>query len=485
MEPQTASDTQETTFETVAVQPGSSVASRAEKDEGDKALSGQPSGDECRVMLYAYWGVFLLFSFCTSGVIFGWPALVLVLNEERVYTELCEDRTNPLNCKQRSIRLNLIFSAGFFCLLGGRLGWGLLLDRVGPKWTSFSSAVTIMIGAVLFGASLDTGNDIDMYMPAYALIGLGGPGIHLSSFHASNLFPKMKRTVTASFSGVFGTSGLVFVLLRAAYVQGVGAATLLYFYAGLAGCVSIGYLVLQPSRNFKLGDRIARSKYFCSITAYSPTSSAKPGVNGDVLTFQDALINWKILGLAAFFAVSFLHLQFYLGQAEDILNRLGDRGHGNVYLMAFNIIGSSALAIFYPVGLLLDRSTFDAAFSVSLILAAVFNILSYIDYLPIQIIAFICWCISRMLLFAGYFSFIPATVGFQRFGVVSGTTSAAAAVVGLLNIPLTSLSIQLNSHKPVMGGFLLALGLLAIFPFQLRRDRLEAQSKQQTPATDP
>jgi len=75
-----------------------------------------------------------------------------------------------------------------------------------------------------------------------------------------------------------------------------------------------------------------------------------------------------------------------------------------------------------------------------------------------------------MILFASFFSFIPATVGFARFGVTSGALSTASAVIGLSNIPLSTISH--DSHKPVMVAFLVASVVLFAFPALLRWDRL-------------
>merc|ERR1712113_110037 len=104
---------------------------------------------------------------------------------------------------------------------------------------------------------------------------------------------------------------------------------------------------------------------------------------------------------------------------------------------------------------------------------------SLVDSLPLQVVGFICWCVSRMILFAGFFSFIPAVVGFPRFGVTSGVLSTASAAVGLLNIPLSKVALE-NSHKPVMMGFLVAHVCLFAFPAALywhsRREQVETSA---------
>jgi len=283
------------------------------------------------------------------------------------------------------------------------------------------------------------------------------------------LFPAKKRTVIASFSGVFGTSGLVFVVFRAAYSAGISPGAIWAAYAALTMCIAICYSVVQPRRIFAIGDGLASGSCCTLVIVKSSNGQVASKASGRPLSIREAVTNWKMIGLGVYFAVSFLHLQFYLGQAEEILDKLGDKEHhGNVYLIAFSIIGSSAFAIFYPVGQLLDKCGFELAFSVSLILAIAFNVISLVDSLPLQVLGFVCWCVSRMILFACFFSFIPATVGFPRFGVTAGVLSTASAVFGLLNIVLTKISVQ-HSHKHVMVAFLVALIPLFAFPALLRR----------------
>mmetsp|Transcript_129977 Transcript_129977/g.362147 ORF Transcript_129977/g.362147 Transcript_129977/m.362147 type:complete len:399 (+) Transcript_129977:1-1197(+) len=326
-------------------------------------------------------------------------------------------------------------------------------------------------------------------MPAYALFGFGGPGIHLANFHASNLFPEMKRTVTASFSGVFGTSGLVFTIFRALYVAGMSTSAICGLYAGLVACIALQYLGLQPSRSYVPGDGLVLSGC-CPAVVRAVATGAQTSRGGTAagpqhhLGVLEAMTDWRMLGLGVFFSFSFLHLKFFLGIEAQILNRLGDDRLGSPYLLAFNIIGSSALAVFYPVGQLLDRMTWDMVFLTSLLLMVAVDCISLVDNLPFQVVAFFCWVFSRIVLFAGFFSFIPVIVGFQRFGLIAGWLSLLSAFVGLLNIPLARAALQATSHHGVIAGLLVMQLVLVAFPLALRRERLRRQEEAEAARKD-
>jgi hypothetical protein len=84
--------------------------------------------------------------------------------------------------------------------------------------------------------------------------------------------------------------------------------------------------------------------------------------------------------------------------------------------------------------------------------------------LEAQVIVFIAVTLARFLLFASFFSYVPATFGFGTFGTVLGLISVAAAVFGLLQGVLTSLTMEtLNAdYDPVNIAWIIAsVGLVA------------------------
>lgn len=105
------------------------------------------SNEEAEVSLpcanYVAYVSALINSLLTSGIIFGWPSLVIMLKKENIYREGCAssivNATGVASiCSQQEVKLNLIFTVGFFGLIGSRLALGVLLDRCGENVTSLS-----------------------------------------------------------------------------------------------------------------------------------------------------------------------------------------------------------------------------------------------------------------------------------------------------------------------------------------------------------
>ena len=83
-----------------------------------------------------------------GGVVFGWSALVVALQRDGMYADLCAAGRAGSNatsatetCDARTLAFNAIFSAGFFALVGGRLVMGVVMDLLGPRACAVSGAL--------------------------------------------------------------------------------------------------------------------------------------------------------------------------------------------------------------------------------------------------------------------------------------------------------------------------------------------------------
>jgi len=122
-------------------------------------------------------------------------------------------------------------------------------------------------------------------------------GIHIANFHISNLFPKVKRTVIASFSAAFGGGGVVFLLFSLLHSgPGWSLATLFYAFSGVSVLGMLQQLLVQQSSVFPLGGKLRFQCCFppgfvviaeppLAAVAAAPTASlpeVDPGVDGRV-----------------------------------------------------------------------------------------------------------------------------------------------------------------------------------------------------------
>jgi MFS family permease len=165
-------------------------------------------------------------SFLCSGIVYGWPGLVLILKSDGLYREKClpgttaasvaatnhsivttvvlADQTDSggdrggSSCPEQQTALNALFTIAQGCLTGAMLFNGVLVDKHGPRVASVLGTCLVVCGAVMFGLSdgPDQAGGMDMSVISLCIMAVGGSGVHLSWFHLSNLFPS-RRCVAA------------------------------------------------------------------------------------------------------------------------------------------------------------------------------------------------------------------------------------------------------------------------------------------------
>jgi MFS family permease len=218
----------------------------------------------------------MLQSFCTTGLIFGWPALVKILKDEGLYASLCED--GEVDCAARKTRFSFMFFVAQSNLYGCMGVWGILLDRFGPRKISVTGMFIAVVGLTMF-ASATEANDI--FLPALVVMGCGGAAVHMSWFHISNLFPARRKTVSSLVVGALVGSGLVFVVYEALVSNGICSRRQMFAgHAVLAACLLVFAALLWPESSFQLGDCVFFENYCLQYrTVHAEKQAAKQPPN--------------------------------------------------------------------------------------------------------------------------------------------------------------------------------------------------------------
>ena len=431
-----------------------------------------------RALVY---GVAVVVSLLSSGVVFGWPSLLVILQREGVFMELCDDGES--DCSARLLRLSGVFSAAFFSLLASRLVFGVVLDKFGPKVCSVCGLLCCALGAALFAVASST-SGVETFEIGYGLLGFGGPGVHVSSFHLSNLFAKRKRRlIISTFSGIFSASGLLFIVFRYLHESGVASRRDLFAsYSGLLVFLAGLITYVQPLHTLQAGDSMLCGRRTCRMQVLRASTQASSNLDGldqkqdndcrAVAKKSTRLKDRKIvvqcispLSILAclFLSVTFLHLQFYLSNIRQLLSPLGTASEVGDYLLLFNVVGSLGILAAPLVSKVLDRG-FASGFSLAIMICLGFNLTTYVKVLHVQVLTFALWSVGRFCLFSTFFAFLPATFGFATFGTLNGIHSIVAATFGLLNYPLTAAALDAGSFTPVFIVLLVLQVLLFVVP---------------------
>lgn len=207
-----------------------------------------------------------------AGVVFGYAALKPVLIKEHVYRNLCtpkEIENNVRVCVAQEIRLNLFFTSAAVATNVAALPIGAILDSFGPRICGILGSMFLALGASLLAAA--SGSSVDLWIPGYLALALGGPFIFISSYQFSNAFPKHSGFILALLTGAFDTSSAVFLIYRLLYTRtdgGLKPHTFFLAYLVVPAFVLIIQLTLMPATSY---ETVGEMLHEVDIAADSPT----------------------------------------------------------------------------------------------------------------------------------------------------------------------------------------------------------------------
>jgi MFS family permease len=217
-----------------------------------------------RILQVAVACIYCLFA---AGVVFGYAAIKPVLIQQGVYAERCTDKElqdGVWVCYEQELRLNLMFTVAAVSTNVCALPVGTILDRYGPRVAGMIGCLLLAIGSTLLALAWDVRDKVDLWIPGYFFLALGGPFIFISTFQLSNTFPKHSGTILALLTGAFDTSSAVFLVYRLIFQSTDGAFnTKRFFLAYLAvpALTFVAQIFLMPSNSYKtVGELIQQAE---------------------------------------------------------------------------------------------------------------------------------------------------------------------------------------------------------------------------------
>ncbi|CAH1802567.1 unnamed protein product [Owenia fusiformis] len=205
-----------------------------------------------------------------SALIFGWPALAIMLKAEGYFAGDCADHHNETHHNdthhndtlygnysyaadehsQDSIHrkllsmggggdandcgqgqtLNLLYTLCLFTMTGSTLLIGILQDKYGYKPVRLCAAIIFSLSAIMM--MMATPENGAIVFPALVMNGLGGMAIAFTSFQIPNMFGPWRATMLACLSGSYNTAAMVFTVMMTPNLFGHLRATMLSFLAG-------------------------------------------------------------------------------------------------------------------------------------------------------------------------------------------------------------------------------------------------------------
>lgn len=470
-----------------------------------------------------------------TGLVFGWAPLLLMLQEEQQYVELCDfdsddyandsiDSNNdgPLTCVAQENRLNLMFAVASVTMNAGALPIGFFLDYAGPKVAVVCAAIVEVSGLLLL-AFADS-QSFDVFLPAYTLLAFGGSMTMMASFPASFLVMQYQTAILAAISCLFDGSSVVFLVLYV--VKESFDATrqqLLIALAVLAGALYVALVVLWHMNESALNDDESETQsnsdhnrelesllgpeteHYPSndiaaplvITAVSlPYGSREASEQQRVLVLQQCIrdefelvdvamtnqmATFEFVYIVVFAAVQVLRATIYIGTTNKLLENYGDRQHEFFYTKVFSFVLPMGFLFVPAIDHIVEKRGLALSLLFTNVLGVAYNLLAFVPSLHVQCLTFFVFAGYRAFLYAVMSAFTAKTFGLKNMGSLMGIIFSIGSVVSLAEYPAVYLSnAYFDGDLTVLYGVSLLLCLL-LFPYTeyLRKHEKEREAKKQ------
>lgn len=419
-----------------------------------------------------------------TGLVFGWAPLLLMLQNEKQYGELCENDTALIHnsdsddlgfaCAAQENKLNLIFVVASVIMSAVSLPIGIFMDYAGPMKAIALAAVVELSG--LFLMAFADSQTFDIFIPAYTMLALGGIVTMMASYPASFVIVEYQTMILAGINCLFDGSSVVFLILYS--MQSTFGTSRQQLFIGLAFLAGLIYLLLialwylnekgiSLKRNASDSAIVAKEESQESRERLNPEAQVKtlskecngnahdPFVDSvlldqlkhklDTLRLVDAPIRRQLKSMEFTFIMVFAMIQMlratiYIGTTNKLLENYGDADHSFIYTKVFSMVLPLGFLFVPAIDYIVERKGLMTALLVTIGLGVTFNVFSLIPSLPVQCFSFFFFTSFRAFLYAVMSVFMAKTFGVKNLGTLMGFIFSIGSVVGFLEYPAVLVS---------------------------------------------
>mmetsp|Transcript_32905 Transcript_32905/g.70590 ORF Transcript_32905/g.70590 Transcript_32905/m.70590 type:complete len:514 (-) Transcript_32905:102-1643(-) len=401
-------------------------------------------------------------SWFTTGIVFGWPCLLLLLKNEGVYLHKCPPGVTE--CSDRDVALNLVFTiASIMNVIGVTIG-GLFTS---PKLSMSLGVVITFVGSLILGLSP---SDSDIAWPlAMALQGVSGGMVQLPSYSLGNAFGAAKGCVVACLVFAFIASALIYQFMFFLYKAGMTRKELFLIHTGIEIFFLVFTILWWPSRPIKAGDVLRLSG--CRLRLEKEPTSEEPAAQqqqlqdrtaaaapkaGQLRRVLRAACSVRFLCFLTFYVIELWFGRCLLGwyaptvawKNKVLLERTGqgidiDR-HVAIFTTINSLLGMTIIPVFGWVVARFGHRTAPFVGSGFLGIFVVLPLTIPAEW-PLYVTC-VVGALHRQFLLSTYFNFVTSEFPADIFGKLAGIGTMLSAVAGVTQYPI------LDATYNVFGG---------------------------------
>lgn len=404
----------------------------------------------------------------SAGVIYGWSALHDLLVRENQFPDHQESH------------LQTIFTTAFIFLSVATMVYGVTLDSFGPRFTTLAGIFLFFIGNIMM--ALSDYKKLNMFIPAFSLIGAGGIAPFLCHFNFANVFEnagKSKALYISIINGIFNVSGFNYLLIPA---LNLSRKEFFLIYACIAVLAFIACALTYPDKILLPGDKITLPimkilKRRCGeeeeevdgaalLLKQEVPKSNEEGVDEkrewdhQMQLVKETMYTRRFLMLVYWYSFALLTISSTTASIPDILSKYSNRpivNHHDLYSSIISPILSNVAFIFAPLsGVLISMKWggFPLAFAVvnvSTLFVLSFSILPTSWGIEVQLVTLIAQAAQKGILFNTFYSFLAIKFPMEINGTLISIVTLCSSIIGTFNYLLVFLTQDVfhGSYVPV------------------------------------
>lgn len=416
-----------------------------------------------------------------GGIMYGWPSLLLMLQAEGQFAELCHGE--PVPCAAQESLYHWIWTISSSACLASNLLTGLLLDALGPRFSATACSLLVLLGCALIG--LHDSATFNVLQYGMVLISAFGPGVQNACVHTSNLFER-RSTASSMIIGSFNLSYAVFLILELiSRTTGASRRSLVLGYCAPVGVACVLAFVVMPSRPFS-GRKGTSAERLISGDAASPKQSSPQAAAATLavgrarretlvtVLLSEAPLHHQVMSapfinLLIWTTIAMFWMNFYIG---TVASRLGHGGSVQIvaphrreeFIELFNLISPAGVIVLPLIGYIFDRVSFSLGLLVTTSFGALFAALLLVPSEGTLVGAWACYTLFRNCAFASLFSTLTHFLGFQNLGVLVGLALLVSGCVSMLQpLIIRLIDADLEGQYRYVNYFMLGSMLLLFY----------------------
>lgn len=391
-------------------------------------------------------------------------------------------------CSARNSYLTSIYTVGVSANIASYVFWGVILDSIGPRFTSATSITLALIGNILFAIANDTSRNV--FHVAAVFVGVGGIGVHLSGFHIANSAPlKYVGLASAMFPCLFNVSAVLYPFFNVLNLAGMsrseiftGFSVLMAVAAGLEFWVQEWKVIPRPSppeitpvpapaieftkaKDFDSGHKAENGIHHDELLPLEEIAVEEPGAqaiepelspdqrkqlendrrfahlrympNRQNQTFFQQLISWYFLWTIIWISSVMCRNAFWQGNVARQLRSYGATDDN--YAIAISWFPLFIIGLLPFLGPAIDKYGLPVIMAAGCFFQLVFTALALVENIPIQLVTGFVAVLSRAVVMTCHFSCVAIVCSYRTFGKISGIAMAGGGLINFTSIPLNSL----------------------------------------------